>query len=130
MTASLDVSLDESSGDAKLTVKGEDGREIGLTLSADRLLHLIEALGQARRTLVESESPPAIEGVKCTPVYRTNWALQIDALTEGSLFAFQHPAYGPIGLVFSPPDGEQLIKALQRHRAMVHSMPDAASRPS
>ncbi|WP_408744406.1 hypothetical protein [Acetobacter cerevisiae] len=49
---------------------------------------------------------------------RTRWALQPEARTDGSLLAFQHPAYGPVGLVLAPQDADRLGKALQLHEQM------------
>jgi len=122
--------------------RSEDGQKIVLsflessglngdiTLDEAQLTQLITSLGLARTALVEKKPSAPIEGARFSPVYKTNWALQIDTLTEGSLLAFQHPAYGPVGLVFTPTDAEQLIRGLQRHRAMVHSNPADANKPS
>jgi len=122
--------------------RSEDGQKIVLSflessglngdiaLDEAQLTQLITSLGLARTALVEKKPSAPIEGARFSPVYKTNWALQIDTLTEGSLLAFQHPAYGPVGLVFTPTDAEQLIRGLQRHRAMVHSNPADANKPS
>ena len=122
--------------------RSEDGQNIVLsflegsgltgdiTLDEAQLTQLITSLGLARTALLEKQPPAPIEGARFSPVYKTNWALQIDTLTEGSLLAFQHPAYGPLGLVFTPTDTEQLIRGLQRHRTMIHSNPADASKPS
>ena len=122
--------------------RSEDGQKIilsfldgsGLTgdisLDEAQLNQLITSLGMARTALLEKRPPAPIEGARFAPVYKTNWALQIDALTEGSLLAFQHPAYGPVGFVFTPSDAEQLLRGLQKHRTMVHSQPGDAIKPS
>lgn len=126
----MQVLLNDDGGSAKLRFLEGSGVEGEIDLSVEQLTQLIVSLGRTRQAIVEATPPPPIEGSKFTPVYRTNWALQIDALTEGSLLAFQHPAFGPIGIVFAPPDAEKVLKGLQRHRAMVHSTPEAARKPS
>lgn len=131
-----------TTGPRMQVTRSEDGQKIVLsflessgltgdiTLDETQLTQLISSLGMARSALTEKKPPASIEGARFSPVYKTNWALQIDTLTEGSLLAFQHPAYGPVGLVFTPADADQLIRGLQRHRAMVHSSPGDASKPS
>ncbi|GAP25208.1 MAG: hypothetical protein ABF562_05145 [Gluconobacter japonicus] len=131
-----------TTGPRMQVTRSEDGQKIVLsflensgltgdiTLDEAQLTQLITSLGLARTALVEQKPLPPIEGARFSPVYKTNWALQIDTLTEGSLLAFQHPAYGPVGLVFTPTDAERLIGGLQRHRTMVHSSPDDARKPS
>lgn len=130
MSARIDVALTDDADAAVIKVAVDEAQTVTLRLSDAELEKLIVSLGQARRKLVEKDDPAPIEGMTFAPVYRTNWALQIDALTEGSLFAFQHPAYGAIGVVFTPTDSEQIVKGLQKHRAMVHSTPEASARPS
>ena len=131
-----------TTGPRMQVTRSEDGQKIVLsflessglngdiTLDEAQLTQLITSLGLARTALVEKKPSAPIEGARFSPVYKTNWALQIDTLTEGSLLAFQHPSYGPVGLVFTPTDAEQLIRGLQRHRAMVHSNPADANKPS
>lgn len=95
---------------------GLDG-EIDLTL--DQLSQLIANLGRVRYAMTATQPQPSIGNVPFLPVYSTNWALQIDALTEGSTLAFQHPAFGPVGVVFGPEDSEKLVKGLKQHRALM-----------
>ncbi|WP_415571069.1 hypothetical protein [Gluconobacter sp.] len=101
-----------------------------LSLDEAQLSQLITSLGLAHAALIEKRPPAPIAGARFTPVYTTNWALQIDALTEGSMLAFQHPAYGPVGVVFGPQDVEQIIHGLQKQRTMIRSNPQDASTPS
>ncbi|AQS89186.1 hypothetical protein A0U93_01450 [Neoasaia chiangmaiensis] len=126
----MQVLLNDDGKNATLRFLEGSGIDGEIELSVEQITQLIASLGRTRQAMVGNLPPPPIEGAKFSPVYRTNWALQIDALTEGSMLAFQHPAFGPIGLVLAPPDAEQVIKGLQRHRAMIHSTPDAARKPS
>jgi len=128
--ARMRVSRKDDGSGADLEFLPESGIEGKIELNVDQLSQLIASLGAARAGLLENTKIPPIDGASFMPVYRTNWALQIDALTEGSLLAFQHPAYGPIGLVLGPQDAEMVIKGLQRHRGMIHSDPGSARKPS
>jgi len=129
--ARMQVSRSEDDSNVTLEFLEGSGAQGKLTLNVDQLTQLIANLGNARAALLEKQDVPKIEGAKFNPVYRTNWALQLDALTEGSLLAFQHPAYGPVGVVFTPSDAETVIKGLQRHRAiMIHSHPGSSQKPS
>ncbi|EHH68960.1 hypothetical protein GMO_02670 [Gluconobacter morbifer G707] len=119
--------------------RSEDGQKIllsflensGLTgsieLDENQLGQLITSLGAAHASLMEGKTLPPITGARFNPVYKTNWALQIDTLTEGSLLAFQHPAYGPVGVVFGPKDTDQLISGLQKHKTIIRSTPATPS---
>lgn len=130
MKPRMQVSPHEDGSGATLRFLEGSGLEGAIDLTRDQLTQLIASLGRVRSALVEEEAPPPMEKASFVPVYRTNWALQIDALTEGSMLAFQHPAYGPVGVVFSPPDAEKLLKGLQKQRAIVRSSPESARKPS
>lgn len=126
----MQVSRSENGEKAVLSFLEGSGVSGSLELDEAQLAQLIASLGAARAALMKDRPVPPIAGARFTPVYRTNWALQIDALTEGSMLAFQHPAYGPVGLVFTPDDAERLLKGLQKQRTMIRSRPDDADRPS
>ncbi|ACI51064.1 conserved hypothetical protein [Gluconacetobacter diazotrophicus PA1 5] len=128
MSARMQVSLSDDGRTASLAFLEASGQEGEITLSLDQLTQLIASLGAVRRAMVENTPPPPIEGVPVVPVFRTNWAIQPEALTEGSLIAFQHPAYGPIGLALAPDDARRVVQALTRHQAMIH--PSGRTRPS
>lgn len=109
--------------------RAEDGEKTRMTLTSGRrklsidltltdLTNLIHALGAARAGLVASEPAPSLEGVNITPVRRTSWALQLDRDSQGSILAFQHPAYGPVGLTISQADATRLVQGLDLHRKL------------
>lgn len=126
----MQVGLSDDRRTATLTFLEGSGLEGSIPLSLDQMTQLISSLGAVRAAMVDHIPPPPIEGVPVVPVFRTNWAVQPEALTEGSLIAFQHPAYGPVGLALVPADARRVVQALTRHQGMVHSSRDAASKPS
>ena len=115
------VSLSDDQAEAILELLPASGLAGEIRLSLEQLGTLIARLGQARATLVSKAGPPPIEGVPLNPVYNTRWAVQPEALTEGSVIAFQHPAFGPVAFVLPPAEVEKAVRTLTSHLAMVHS---------
>ncbi|MBB2177430.1 hypothetical protein [Gluconacetobacter johannae] len=130
MSARMQVGLSDDRRTATLTFLDGSGLDGTIALSLDQMTQLIASLGAVRAAMVERDPPPPIEGVPVAPVFRTNWAVQPEALTEGSLIAFQHPAYGPVGLALRPADARRVVQALTRHQGMVHPRRGPASKPN
>ena len=126
----LAVSVAEDASHATLTLLPPSGLDGSLTLSLGQITTLIQHLGAARSRLVANEPVPPITGAAINPVFATQWAVQPEALTEGSVIAFQHPAYGPVGFVLQAADAERVIRALTNHLAMVHSRESSQGKPS
>lgn len=119
MSSKIDLTLSDDHTTIQMTLPGQ-GEEptVEVPLSLDEVTSLITVLGRLRQTMMTNHEIPPIEGATFTPVTRTRWALQPEARTDGSLLAFQHPAYGPVGLVLAPPDADRLKKALQLHEQL------------
>jgi len=124
------VSVTADGRSATLSLLPESGVNGEIPLTLDQLSQLIASLGQARAAIVAKIPPVPIEGAPLTPVFGTSWAVQPEALTEGSVIAFQHPAYGPVGFVLPPADTEKVVRALTTHLGMVHSQDTDRQRPS
>ncbi len=119
--ARMKVSLSTDLKVASLELLPASGLQGEIALTLDQITTLIARLGQARATMVAKTAPPPLEGVPLNPVFGTRWAVQPEALTEGSILAFQHPAYGPVAFVLPPPDVEKLVRTLTTHLGMVHT---------
>ncbi|MFT8777772.1 MAG: hypothetical protein ABF893_14140 [Gluconacetobacter liquefaciens] len=130
MSARMQVSLSDDRGTAALAFLDGSGVEGTIAFTLEQLSELITSLGTVRSAMVEAMPPPPIEGVPVVPVLRTNWAVQPEALSEGSLIAFQHPAYGPVGLALVPEDSRRVAQALTRHQAMMHPSTGGTGLPS
>ncbi|HTR16514.1 MAG TPA: hypothetical protein VMI52_05705 [Acetobacteraceae bacterium] len=124
------VTVSETTHTAQIELLPASGLAGTLDFSLEQLTTLINTLGQARAALVAKTPVPPIEGAPVNPVYTTRWAVQPEALTEGSVIAFQHPAYGPVGFVLPPADAEKVVRALTMHLGMVHSQEADKIRPS
>ena len=115
------VSLSDDQQEASLELLPPSGLQGEIKLTLEQLSTLIARLGQARATMVAKSAAPPIEGTPLNPVYGTRWAVQPEALTEGSVIAFQHPAFGPVAFVLPPSDVEKVVRTLTSHLGMVHS---------
>lgn len=126
----LEVTVAEDLSRATLTFLPAGGVAGSLDLSLSQITTLIQHLGNARSRLVANAPIPPITGAAITPVFATQWAVQPEALTEGSVIAFQHPAYGPVGFVLQAAEAQRVVRALTNHLAMVHSSEAAPGKPS
>ncbi|MCQ8241955.1 hypothetical protein [Rhizosaccharibacter radicis] len=130
MSARMQVSVSEDRQTATLALLPGSGLEGKLDLSFDQLSQLINSLGQVRAAMQGARAVPPMEGASITPVFNTPWTVRPEALTEGSVIAFQHPAFGPVGFVLAPPDVEKVVRALTVHLGMVHSNERPQGKPS
>lgn len=92
-------------------------KKMEVELDQGKITDLIVALG-AMRQMMGGNTTSSIEGASFTPVRRTSWALQLDPEAQGSILAFQHPAFGPIGLALTDTDAARLSKGLELHRTL------------
>ncbi|WP_158746070.1 hypothetical protein [Acidisphaera sp. L21] len=112
-------------GSAVLSLLPGSGAEGSVTLTPGQLLELIGALGAARARLVGDLPPDAKErGLEATGVQAVvapAWIVRPEALTEGSMLAFAHPAFGTVGFVLAAAEVRKMVSALTSHLGMVHS---------
>ncbi len=119
----MNVSVAEDK--AVLSLLPGSGAEGQIVLTAPQLLELIVALGAARSRLVSALPPNAkergLEASALQAVVGPAWVVRPEALTEGSMLAFAHPAFGTVGFVLPAAEVEKMVKALTSHLGMVHS---------
>jgi hypothetical protein len=126
----MSVTVSEDGTAARLTFLPASGVEGALDLTVEQLTTLIQALGTARARMLAGHSFPPLEGASVQAVVNPPWRVQPEALTEGSMLAFQHPGYGALGFVLQAADVEKMVRTLTNHLAMVHTKETATSRPS
>lgn len=119
----MNVSLGK--GSATLTLLPGSGAEGQVTLNIAQLQELIAALGGARaRLLAEMPADARERGLEIGGVQAVvgpAWTVRPEAVTEGSILAFAHPAYGTVGFVLAPAEIEKMVRALRSHLGMVHT---------
>ncbi|WP_419730510.1 hypothetical protein [Lichenicola sp.] len=128
--ARMQVAVSDDRRLATLKLLPESGMDGEIPLTLEQISQLIATLGQARAAMQDKRAVPPMEGASFTPIYKTKWTVQPEALTEGSIIAFQHPAFGPVGFVLPPADIEKVVRALTVHMGMVHSSERAPGKPS
>lgn len=106
MTISMDNGL------TTVTFLPASGASGQLVLSLEQLTKFIQKLGEVRGVMVEGIEPPEIGKVK--GVFNTRWYTRFEGLTEGSLLAFQHPEFGPVGFVFPRDQVAYLVSLLSQ----------------
>ncbi len=128
--ARMRVTVADDRSQATLELLPASGLEGEVALTLDQLTQLIASLGQARAAMLDARPVPPMETAVFSPVFKTRWMVQPEALTEGSVIAFQHPAFGPVGFVLPPTDTEKVVRALTVHMGMVHSSERSHGKPS
>ena len=123
----MSVSLNAEGTHARLNLLPASGLEGSIELNLDQLTSLMNVLGAARVRLLAGQPQPSLESVEIKAIVDPRWRVQPEALTEGSMLAFQHPAFGPLGFVLPAPEVERLVRALSSHLGMIHT---GAARPS
>ena len=88
-----------------------------LALSLDQLTTLIGQLGEARRQMVQGQPIPDLEGKVISTVGSTNWHVQASPI-KGSLIAFYHPSFGPVGFTMPRDDAVKLVRFLTNRLAL------------
>ena len=130
MSARMRVTVASDAHSATLSLLPDSGLEGDIALNLDQITQLIFGLGQARAAMMHNVPIPPIEGAHFNPVFKTQWVVQPETMTEGSVIAFQHPAYGPVGFVLPAAAIEKVVRALTVHMGMVHSQPGDQRKPS
>ncbi len=119
----MNVALGE--GEALLTLLPGSGAQGALSLTPGQLLELISALGAARARLLAAMPADTkerrLDVAAMQAVIGPAWMVRPEALTEGSMLAFAHPAFGTVGFVLPAAEVERMVKALTSHLGMVHS---------
>jgi hypothetical protein len=90
---------------------------IPIELSLDQLTNFIALLGETRARMLEGLSTGPLEGKSIRTVLEPNWYVQV-AQIEGSLIAFDHPAFGPVGFAIPRQDVAKIVRILTAHLAL------------
>lgn len=109
------IAEDRKSATVSIAPVGSEG--LPLELSVDQLTNLIALLGETRARMVEGLPTGTLEGKSIRTVMEPNWYIQV-AQIDGSLLAFDHPAYGPVGFAIPRKDVARIVKLLNGHLAL------------
>ena len=94
-----------------------DGPSSPLGMDLEQLTKVINLLGQARSRMVEGTPKQPLNGKTVQTILDPVWYAQ-DAQIDGSLLAFDHPAYGPIAFAIPRDDVARIVRVLSAHLAL------------
>lgn len=114
MAIDINIKLSDDRTSTTLTFTDGDEAPSKVDLTQAELEDLIRVLGIVHWSMADGKPVPDIKGAKLKPAYQTNWAVQKDPETEGTLLAFQHPGYGAVGFVLADQQIKEYTKALQK----------------
>jgi hypothetical protein len=92
-----------------------------LQLTLDQLTGLISGLGSVRQQLLSGKPEPPLEGQQLNAISSTQWYIQPEPLSEGSLLVFSHPAFGPVGFVVPKDQVSEIVRLLTVHLGIQHA---------
>ncbi len=124
--ARIGIRIAEDRQSVTLSVGPVGGDSLPLELSLDQLSNLISLLGETRARMVEGLPTGPLEGKSIRTVMDPNWYVQV-AQIDGSLLAFDHPAYGPVGFAIPRKDVARIVKLLSAHLALPEGSPGKQS---
>jgi hypothetical protein len=101
---------------ATITFLPDSGKAGSIALSAERLLLLIQQLGEAHATIV-GQNIPQFEHKKVDHVLNTRWYIETEVLGGASGLSFYHNKFGPVGFLLPIHEAERLVNILARQVA-------------
>jgi hypothetical protein len=108
----IQVSEDQQTVLLEISPEGETRSPVELNL--DQLSKLITLLGHTRQRMIQGLPMQTLEGMSVETVYRPNWYIQV-AKIDGSLLAFDHPAFGAVGFAIPREEVADIVKILKGH---------------
>jgi hypothetical protein len=93
----------------------EPSAPVGLDL--EQLTKVITLLGQARRQMIGGLPAESLAGKTVETILDPVWYAQV-AQFDGSLLAFDHPAYGPVAFAIPRNDVAEIVRILSAHLAL------------
>jgi hypothetical protein len=116
----IQVSEDRRSVAIEFAAAGQASSSVVLDL--DQLSNLIHVLGQTRHRMVEGLPMPPLEGQTVATVNGPSWYIQVAQL-DGSLLAFDHPAFGAVGFAIPRQDVAAMVRILNNHLLLPPARP-------
>jgi hypothetical protein len=103
-----------------------DGPSAPVGLELDQLTKVINLLGQARRQMIRGLLAEPLAGKTVETILDPVWYAQV-AQIDGSLLAFDHPAYGPLAFALPRNDVAEIVRILSAHLALPAMQSDKPS---
>jgi hypothetical protein len=94
-----------------------EGLSTPIALNFEQLTKVINLLGQARMQMLEGKRIEPLDGTTVNTINNPLWYVQV-AKIDGSLLAFNHPAYGPVAFAIPREDVAKIVGILTNHLAL------------
>ncbi len=94
-----------------------DGPSSPVGLELEQLTKVINLLGKARRQMIRGLPAEPLAGKTVETILDPIWYAQV-AQFDGSLLAFDHPAYGPVAFAIPRNDVAEIVRTLNAHLAL------------
>jgi hypothetical protein len=124
--ARVGVRVAEDRQTVTLEIGPVEGPSAPVSLSLEQLTKVIKLLGQARSRMVEGSPKQPLDGKTVETIIDPPWYVQVAAI-DGSLLAFDHPAYGPLGFAVPRDDVARIVHTLSAHLALPVGQQDQPS---
>jgi hypothetical protein len=116
----VEIRLSDDREIAKITFAVDGRIAEPASLDLNQLSNLIAVLGEVRTRMLEGRRQMGLEGRNVRTVSHPNWYIQV-AQIEGSLLAFDHPGFGPIGFAIPKSEVAEMVRILNTHLTMPSS---------
>ena len=103
-----------------------EGPSAPVALNLEQLTKVINFLGQARMQMLEGQRIAPLDGTTVNTINNPMWYIQV-AKIDGSLLAFNHPAYGPVAFALPREDVAKIVGILTNHLALPVCQPENPS---
>jgi hypothetical protein len=103
-----------------------EGPSAPVALNLEQLTKVINFLGQARMQMLEGQRIEPLDGTTVNTITDPMWYVQV-AKIDGSLLAFNHPAYGPVAFALPREEVAKIVGILTNHLALPVCQPDKPS---
>ena len=113
----IGVQIDKERKTATIEIMAVGQPVSSMELSLDQLTKLIGLLGETRSRMLEGSPMRRLEGEFVRTITEPNWYIQM-AKIDGSLLAFDHPAFGPISFAIPKREIAQIVRILNTHLAL------------
>ncbi|MBL0403743.1 hypothetical protein JKG68_07190 [Microvirga aerilata] len=100
-----------------------DGPSSPVGLELEQLTKVINLLGKARRQMIGGLPAEPLAGKTVETILDPVWYAQV-AQFDGSLLAFDHPAYGPLAFAIPRNDVAEIVRILSAHLALPADQPE------
>jgi hypothetical protein len=111
------VRLSDDRNVAEIEIVVDDRPLEPVLMDLDQLTKFVTLLGEVRTRMLEGRPKMDLKGHEVRTVNHPNWVIQV-AQIDGSLLAFDHPGFGPVGFAIPRSEVAEMVRVLNAHLAL------------